>query len=136
MSEQMDREMEELHRKLKDRGQSIHDVVDMIDNNKKALDAAEVLAVVVVVLPIAFAASAYAAWLMTYAWGWFIVPLGAPQIGFIHAWGLMTIIAFFRSQKPEKKPDDFFKWSCRLISMNLFRYSLAFGMCFLLHKMM
>lgn len=38
------------------------------------------------------------------AWGWFIVPLGAPPIILAHAIGLSAFIAYFKAWNPSDEP--------------------------------
>lgn len=40
----------------------------------------------------------YRAWVLVLGWGWFIVPLGAPQIGYAHALGLSVLVAMLAHQ--------------------------------------
>ncbi len=44
-------------------------------------------------------------WALSKLWVWFIVPLGAPQIGIAMAIGVSGTIALFHPQ-PTKKSDD------------------------------
>lgn len=46
-------------------------------------------------------------WMLTFMWGWFIVPLGVQMIGVAHAWGLLLTAGFFTmSCKTSKDSDD------------------------------
>lgn len=40
----------------------------------------------------------------SYLWLWFIVPLGMPAIGLLHAWGILILknIMFYRQIEPKK----------------------------------
>lgn len=41
-------------------------------------------------------------------WGWFAVPTGAPQLGFLHAWGLYTLASsvLLWSLNADQKSED------------------------------
>lgn len=39
-------------------------------------------------------------------WGWFVVPLGVPQIGLAHAIGLSLTLTAFRSRTTEPKDES------------------------------
>lgn len=41
------------------------------------------------------AVMAYQGWALAVLWSWFIVPLGAPKIGVVHAAGLALVYNFF-----------------------------------------
>jgi len=45
----------------------------------------------------------YNAFMFTFMWRWFIIPLGAPTIGVIHAWGLFLTLSFFTMSFARKK---------------------------------
>lgn len=47
-----------------------------------------------IAFPLGVACSFYCAHIMTYWWLWFVVPLGVPAIGTIHAWAL-TFVTWF-----------------------------------------
>ncbi len=42
---------------------------------------------------VSLALSIYGALVVKHGWGWFIVPLGVPAIGLLHAWGIRLIIS-------------------------------------------
>ena len=49
----------------------------------------------------------YRGWVLSLLWVWFIVPLGAPEIGVIHAWGLAMAIQFMTQtwvHREDKEP--------------------------------
>jgi hypothetical protein len=39
-------------------------------------------------------------------WGWFVVPLGAPPIGYAHAWGLSILASLFMYNANAARNDD------------------------------
>ena len=53
--------------------------------------AVAVLLAILIGLPV----GAFIAFVFWCNWGWFIVPLGLPEIGFFHAWGLVVIPSLF-----------------------------------------
>lgn len=61
------------------------------------------------------AALLYAFTLYTY-WGWFVLPLGAPPIGYAHAYGLSLLVraATFRAEL-SVKDDDHDGWTTIVI---------------------
>ncbi len=42
---------------------------------------------------IALVLAAWKAFVLSIVWGWFVVPLGAPAIGVLHAYGLMLMLS-------------------------------------------
>ena len=44
-------------------------------------------------------------WVLTIMWGWFVVPLGLPQIGMAHAWGIVMVAAML-ARSPDTETDD------------------------------
>lgn len=49
----------------------------------------------------------YRAWVLTVMWMWFIVPLGLPEIGIAHAWGISMAIGMLTVShvyKEDKEP--------------------------------
>lgn len=56
------------------------------------------------IIPLAIIFNAFVLYKM---WGWFLVPLGLPQIGMAHAWGLAILIGMFtvrsKIQSKDKK---------------------------------
>lgn len=45
------------------------------------------------------------AWVMTKNWSWFAVPLGAPQIGMAHAYGIWILLGMFSGPPLVNKND-------------------------------
>ncbi len=64
--------------------------------------AAMLFAVVAFVLPLA----AWSAYVMSMLWGWFLVPLGVPAIGFVQAWGIMLMISVTRGLRAAEPEDN------------------------------
>lgn len=57
------------------------------------------LALLAVALP-------WLSWPAWVLWGWFAVPLGAPEVPFVHMIGLMVLLMAFKgSTKPQKNDD-------------------------------
>lgn len=52
------------------------------------------------------------AWAISTLWGWFMVPLGLPPIGWAHAYGLLCTATLFQFY-PAVKQDDDVDWSLR-----------------------
>lgn len=46
------------------------------------------LAGLILIVPLAL----YTAWVAHLLWRWFVVPLGAPEIGMAHVYGLMLLV--------------------------------------------
>jgi hypothetical protein len=45
----------------------------------------------------------YRAWVLMLLWGWYVVPLGAPDIGMAHAYGLSLIaLLCTMTREPER----------------------------------
>ncbi len=55
--------------------------------------------VVIVYLILAFG------FVLSYLWGWFVVPLGVPSIGMMHAYGISLVMSMV-SFKPSIHKDD------------------------------
>jgi len=43
------------------------------------------------------------AWALATLWAWFILPLGAPRIGYAHALGISTLVSMFTHQFPSAR---------------------------------
>ena len=54
---------------------------------------------VLLALPLAMLYALYAGWAVSVLWGWFVVPLGPPAIGVMHAAGLLFTAGAARSSK-------------------------------------
>lgn len=70
-----------------------------------------------VVLGIVLTASQ--AFAFSLLWGWFVVPLGAPPIGALHAYGLSLMISLLREHEiaeEEDDPDRYIKAASRHLS--------------------
>lgn len=50
-------------------------------------------------LTIALVASWYRAAIIMWAWAWFVTPLDAPGISWVHAWGLTILVAMFGGER-------------------------------------
>lgn len=61
-----------------------------MSEKEKALDSAIALLIALASVPVALAARA---WALSSLWAWFVVPLGAPAIGWAHSLGLALIPA-------------------------------------------
>ncbi len=49
----------------------------------------------------------FTAWIAYRGWGWFVVPLGVPEISVIHAYGLTVLVKFMARQDiPEIEYED------------------------------
>lgn len=67
-------------------------------DNKSCLSAIGALLLVPVI-------ALYAGWVISILWGWFVVPLGVPSVGAVHAYGLALVVAMFTAKCPTKKDD-------------------------------
>jgi hypothetical protein len=55
-------------------------------------------------------------WALSWLWLWFIVPLGAPQIGIAWSIGISALVGMLRGSNPEPpKPEDFEEAKSRLV---------------------
>jgi hypothetical protein len=61
-----------------------------VSQKDKAIDSLAALLISLVSLPIALAARA---WALSSLWAWFVMPLGAPAIGWAHSLGLALLPA-------------------------------------------
>lgn len=53
-------------------------------------------------------ATAGALFLYPILWGWFVVPLGLPQITGVHMMGLFVLVGVFKTLNFQEKDDDIF----------------------------
>jgi hypothetical protein len=53
----------------------------------------------VLAVPLVFGLLAYHGWALATLWGWFIVPLGAPPIGWAQFVGISLFLAVFRNNR-------------------------------------
>ena len=51
-----------------------------------------------VVLAASIPLGIYKGWVLTLLWRWFVVPLGAPGVGVVHAMGLVWVAALLTHQ--------------------------------------
>lgn len=66
------------------------------------------------ILAISILAILWRAWWLYPAWGWFLVPIGAPQISLWHFMALMFILATITHQSNTKKDERKEDWSSLL----------------------
>jgi len=62
-----------------------------------------IMFMLIIIIPIGL----YRGWVLTILWMWFIVPLGVPEIGIAHAWGISMIIGMLTAThiyKEDKNP--------------------------------
>lgn len=57
------------------------------------------------ILMIALPATIIRAWSIATLWSWFIVPLGFPVIGMLHAYGLSLFVSIFQGLSDEPDLD-------------------------------
>lgn len=65
-------------------------------------------------------------------WGWFIHPLGAPEISYIQSLGLIVVLDFLRFRKTKK--DEVPTWVYILDVM--FNYLIMLGLGFLIYSIL
>jgi hypothetical protein len=69
-------------------------------------------------------------------WLWFVVPLGAPTLGFWHAMGLSGLIALLTHQiVASGLEDEEHGWAFRLLVL-VIAYLFAWGLGWLIHSFM
>ena len=106
----------------------------MQQNNKTTDNQFLVLFVTLALLPLI---AVYSAYILQTMWGWFIVPLGADQIGMAHAYGLTLVVAaFYQIKKTDKKETynvgDVFGAAFK----SMFYKSMMLGLGYLAHSLM
>ncbi len=82
--------------------------------------------------------SLYNAFMFTFMWRWFIIPLGAPTIGTIHAWGLFLCFSFLTSSFTRDKhdKDDPIRNAVIILVISMLTSTFATGMGYILHQVM
>lgn len=95
-------------------------------------------------VPLGIATSVWCAYVMTYWWAWFVVPLGVPAIGTLHAWALCCVtwfvgrgFAFASLERADVMPK--YATTSYVVAKPILVAALtgvAFGMLYLLHRMM
>lgn len=85
--------------------------------DNQATAAALILLGAIALIPAAILWSAFWSGLaVTVLWGWFIVPLGAVDIGLVHAYGLVLFVnAFTFSGKIKKQNDQDYKLLAQMV---------------------
>ncbi len=71
------------------------------------------------------ALSLWRGFVLSYLWTWFLVPLGVPDIGIIHAIGISMIASFLTSQYINNKDAD--KWGSIAFTTLVPFFALVFG---------
>ena len=76
---------------------------------------------------------AFAAFVLSILWSWFIVPLGVPAISIAHAFGLQVLVAFFKvnrkvKDKKEPRKENYFGYFCELASICILISLTALGL--------
>lgn len=100
---------------------------------------------IMVEVPVVILSSLYAAWIFTYLWKWFVVPLGVSQIGVLHAFGfiiivrLLTVSMMIRIDEKQQEEKD----NIDLLSKTLVRcmkliaaYSVSWLLCYVAYRFM
>jgi hypothetical protein len=67
-------------------------------------------------------------------WGWFLVPLGVPNVNLAHAMG-MTLIAHFMTSQPHVKEKAYDEWWMRT-AINIVNPLYVLGLGWLFHSFM
>lgn len=79
-----------------------------------------------IVIPISF----LRAFVLSVLWGWFVVPLGVPEIGIIGAWGLFVTVSLFNDWDNEDYDQEkAFKYIGKMIG----RCAIALLIGYILH---
>lgn len=81
---------------------------------------ASILGLAVVIVPLALLRG----WVLSLLWGWFIVPLGVPAVGVVHAIGIAFVVGMFTSAA---KVDSDHPWRNIAIGFLAPLLTLAFG---------
>ena len=76
------------------------------------------------------------AWIITWLWLWFIVPLGVTEIGLAWAIGLASIISMFSHDAPPAKASDETDMWAKAIGKLIVSPLLALGFGWLAHLAM
>ncbi len=63
-----------------------------------------------IVVPVLALVAIYGGFVLYVLWGWFIVPLGVPQIGIAWAIGISTVFHLIAPSQPLPKTDDEHVW--------------------------
>ena len=77
---------------------------DYHDDETHEVEAAIVTIQFLVWLALAAFSSILSGFVLKQLWGWFIVPLGAAQIGIAHALGLSLLVSALTLSIPRRKP--------------------------------
>jgi hypothetical protein len=92
------------------------------------------LAIILGVLGTVVLMALFRAFVFTYLWGWFIVPLGAPHIGIAHAMGLALIVGLLTARPDlEDHEGEAAKRFGKAISQGVIGALVVWGMGFILH---
>lgn len=93
----------------------------------------------VILTPFSLLASLYAAWLLSYCWLWFVVPLGVVKVTVLHAWGLTAICTFFATHRTSKKFEyegELMSYCIEAIFTNFIICTMTWFTCYILHNIM
>jgi hypothetical protein len=58
-------------------------------------------------------------WALSLIWLWFMVPLGVPEIGLFHAWGLSLVVGMFTGNGKSEKNENIFEGMGMLVASPL-----------------
>lgn len=80
--------------------------------------------------------SIYAAFVYSWFWTWFVVPLGVMEVGLLHMFGLLIIVSglkfTFRPNEPQHSTEDLFKG----LFVGLFVNTINFGLGYVVVSVM
>ena len=79
------------------------------------------------------------AWALSALWWWFVVPFGAPALGFAHAIGLAVLARTLRGAQRAASKEDIERWTTKPLgtaAAHVFRYPFAVLLGYCVHAVM
>ena len=94
---------------------------------------------IVISTPFYIAAMFYSGFVLSMGWGWFIVPLGVPEIGVLHAMGIIYVGTWFKYNGPYHKAmsdDEFIEHMVTKLIGSVIFVTLVWGLMYVIHLLM
>lgn len=82
-----------------------------------AVTAISLVVLFSVIFAVLLLVTMWRAWWLYPAWGWFVVPLGLPAIGFWHFAGLLFLVTIVTMHNDSKKDDRKTDWVSLVVKL-------------------
>ena len=100
-------------------------------------DEKRLLVAIIVAIPLIFTLNT---WVFAVMWGWFVVPLGVPALGFWHSAGIQAVITWplrmMARRADTEKPTPFVERGSNILALGLGQPLLMLGLGWAIQAMM